>query len=111
MSRVARKSVKLTFGLVLLLAACDDVTEPEPPRYTVGGLIAGLSGSVVLQNNAGNNLTVTANGSFTFAGTVNSGAGYNVTVLTQPAGQTCVVTDGMGIVTTSNITSVMVSCT
>jgi hypothetical protein len=96
---------------MLSFAACDDVTEQAPPRYTIGGLIAGLSGSVVLQNNAGNNLTVTANGSFTFPGTVVSGAGYNVSVLTQPAGQNCVVTNGMGIVTTSNVTSVMVSCT
>ena len=105
--RCARRGL----GLMLLLVACDSVSEPEPPRYTIGGLIAGLNGSVVLQNNGGNNLTVTANGSFTFAGTVVSGAGYNVAVLTQPAGQMCAVTNGSGIVTNANITSPMVTCT
>ena len=35
--------------------------------YSVGGTVSGLSGSLVLQDNSGDNLAVTANGSFTFA--------------------------------------------
>ena len=35
--------------------------------FTVGGSVSGLSGTVVLQDNGGDNLSVTANGSFTFA--------------------------------------------
>ena len=35
--------------------------------YSVGGTVSGLSGTVVLQDNGGDNLSVTANGSFTFA--------------------------------------------
>ena len=35
--------------------------------FTVGGTVSGLSGTVVLQDNGGDNLSVTANGSFTFA--------------------------------------------
>jgi hypothetical protein len=61
---------------------------------TVGGTVSGLaaSESVVLQNNGGDNLTVNSNGSFTFSTSVAQGATYNVTVLTQPATQTCTVT-------------------
>ena len=43
------------------------VTCTTNPTYSVGGRVSGLSGTVVLQDNGGDNLTVTANGSFTFA--------------------------------------------
>ncbi|MEP7311783.1 MAG: Ig-like domain-containing protein [Pseudomonadota bacterium] len=82
--------------------------------FTVGGTVSGLATgvSVVLRNNAGNNLTVAANGSFTFTTPLASGSAYAVTVLTQPTGpsQTCTVTSGTGTVTTANITSVVVTC-
>ncbi|MGE0114222.1 MAG: Ig-like domain-containing protein [Steroidobacteraceae bacterium] len=87
--------------------------------YTVGGTVSGLAtgGTVVLQNNGGNNLTVSANGSFTFATAINSSAAYSVTRLTNPtvpagtpAGQTCTVSNGSGTVTNANITSVTVTC-
>ena len=82
-------------------------------RFTVGGQVSGLAGSVVLQNNAGDNITVTANGSFAFPTTVASGAAYDVTILTQPSSpsQTCVVSSGTGTVTNANVTSVRVDCT
>jgi hypothetical protein len=78
--------------------------------YTVGGTVAGLAGTVVLQNNAGDNLTVSANGAFTFATAVTSGASYAVTVLTQPGTQTCTVANGTGIVGGANVTNVSVVC-
>src|SRR5450759_234491 len=96
---------------VLLLTACGGTT-----RYiSIGGTVTGLSrtgltGSVVLQDNGVNNLTVPVDGAFTIATDVASFEnGYNVTVLTQPAGQTCSVTGGSGT-TTTNVTSVAVKC-
>ena len=81
--------------------------------YTIGGTVTGLGSgkSVVLQNNAGNNLTVSANGSFTFTTPVNYGGGYAVTVLTQPTGQTCTVSSGSGSNVTADVTGVGVNCT
>src|SRR6185295_15840463 len=39
-----------------------------PPRYTVGGTVSGLTGSgLVLRNNGADNLSISANGPFTFA--------------------------------------------
>jgi len=103
--------------LVAALSACggggDDSggSTPPPPAvtYTVGGTVTGLSGTVVLQNNGANNLSVTSSGAFTLPGTVNSGSAYAVTVLTQPAGQTCTVTNGSGTAT-ANVSSVTVAC-
>jgi len=81
--------------------------------YTVGGTIAGLSGTMVLQNNNGNNLAVSANGAFTFTTQLTGGSAYSVTVLTQPTGpsQTCTVTNGSGTIGSTNVTNVSVSCT
>jgi hypothetical protein len=82
-------------------------------RYAIGGMISGLAGTVVLQNNNGDDLTLTANGTFAFATTLESGTTYDVTVLTQPGtpSQTCVVTAGSGTVTNADVTSVVVTCT
>ena len=63
--------------------------------YTIGGTVTGLGGSgLVLQNNGGDDLSVTANGTFAFATPISSGSAYAVTVKTQPTSpwQTCTVT-------------------
>jgi len=80
--------------------------------YSIGGSVAGLltGNSVVLQDNAGNSTTVSANGSFTFSTQIASGSGYAVTVSTQPPGQNCSVTNGSGTVVGANITNVSVAC-
>ena len=80
--------------------------------YTVGGSVSGLGtgNTLVLRNNAVDARTVTADGAFTFATPVNSGATYAVTVATQPAGRVCTVTNGSGTVGTANITTVAVAC-
>ena len=83
---------------------------PGRTTFTVGGSVSGLSGTVVLQDNGGDNLSVTANGSFTFATSLASGAAYSVTVGTNPSGQTCTVSSGSGTVGTANVTSVTVTC-
>ena len=81
--------------------------------YTVGGMVSGLSAgkSVVLQNNGGNNLTVTQNGPFTFSAPINYVTGYDVTVLTQPAGQNCTITGATGAYPGTSVNNVQVTCT
>lgn len=78
--------------------------------YTVGGTVSGLSGTVVLQNNSTDNLSLSSNGAFTFSTSVAQGAPYNVTVLTQPTGQTCTVMNGSGTMGGGNVTNVGVNC-
>ncbi|MEN9705069.1 MAG: hypothetical protein RLZZ393_948 [Pseudomonadota bacterium] len=80
-----------------------------PATYTVAGTLSGLAGTVVLQNNAGDNLTLASNGPFQFATAVTSFTTYSVTVQTQPAGQTCWVLSGAGT-SSSPVTGVQVNC-
>jgi len=87
------------------------VTCTTNATFNVGGNVSGLSGTVVLRNNGADNLSVNADGAFTFATKVQSGAPYAVTVFTQPAGQTCVVTQGSGTMPSANVTNVVVTCT
>lgn len=78
--------------------------------YSVGGTLSGLTGSVTLQNNGGDDLVLGADGAFTFTTPVDAGNPYAVTVSAQPADQTCTVTNGSGTVTTADITDVQVAC-
>jgi hypothetical protein len=80
--------------------------------FTIGGTLSGLASgaTVVLQDNLGDNLTLTANGTFTFATPLATGTPYSVTVLTPPTGQTCTVANGTGTVGTANVTNVSVTC-
>ena len=84
----------------------------QPYTYTVGGHVAGLSSgkSLVLQNNGGDNLTVSANGVFAFAASLTTATAYNVTILTQPAGQSCTVTNGAGSFTVGSVFTVKINC-
>ena len=82
--------------------------------YSVGGSVGGLIGSgLVLQDNGGNDLAVAANGSFVFSTAVASGAGYTVTVKTQPTSpsQACVVANAAGMVGGANVATVAITCT
>jgi len=81
------------------------------PAYSVGGTVSELPRTEVLQDNGGDNLSVAANGSFTFPTKLVSGRAYSVTVLTQPSGQACAISNGSGIVGSGNVTSVVVTCT
>ena len=80
------------------------------PTYTIGGAITGLIGSVTLQNNGADDLSLNADGSFMFNTALVDGSAYDVTVLTQPANQICSVANGSGTIVGANMTNVSVSC-
>ena len=93
------------FAVALLLASCK-----LDPSYKVGGTVTGLTGTgLVLQNNGGDNLAISSSGPFTFSTALKKGKSYNVTVLTQPSGQSCTVANGSGSVS-RNVTDVRVDC-
>jgi len=117
---ISRWTVQWICGCAsLAIAACgggggnDDPPPPPAPTYTVGGTVTGLTGTgLVLANNGGNNLSISANGAFAFTTALASGATYAVTVITQPSApaQTCTVANGSGTVASANITNVTVTC-
>lgn len=80
--------------------------------FTIGGAVVGLAGTgLVLEDNGGDDLTVTKSGTFTFKTAISGGATYNVTVKTQPASpsQNCSVTNGSGTAA-ANVTNVQITC-
>lgn len=80
--------------------------------YTIGGSVSGLSGTLVLQNRGGDDLSISTSSPFTFPTRVASGDTYGVTIKSQPASpaQECVLTNPGGIVAATNVT-VSVACT
>ena len=79
------------------------------PTYSVGGNVSGLTGSVTLQNNGGDDIIKTTNDGFTFPAQADSSV-YAVTVSSQPTGQTCSVTNGSGTIAAADVTNVAVTC-
>jgi len=77
--------------------------------YTIGGTVSGLTGTLILQNNGGDNLSLSGDGSFSLSKALSSGAAYAVTVLTQPSGQNCAVSRDSGTAT-ANVTTVQIRC-
>jgi hypothetical protein len=88
--------------------------------FTVGGTLAGLPAgdTVTLQDNGGDNLTLSTNGTFTFPTALPNGQSYSVTV-SRTGGETSIRTDiyqpvvanGSGTISGANVTNVAVQCT
>jgi uncharacterized repeat protein (TIGR03803 family) len=93
-------------------AANPDPQPNSPPEYRIGGAVSGLQADadLVLLNGGSDSLAVSANGTFHFPAAVPSGTAYNVTVGTQPSGQTCVVSHPNGTVGSLDITNILVLC-
>ena len=77
-------------------------------RGTVSGLAAGAS--VTLGNNGAALLPVSVNGAYGFPGSLAAGAAFAVTVSTQPAGQTCTLTNATGTMAANANAVVDVAC-
>jgi hypothetical protein len=77
----------------------------------VGGTISGLTGNGLVIAN-GNDTTSPAPGAtaFTLPTKLASAASFNVTVTTQPEGQTCAVSNGTGVILTSSVSNVVIAC-
>jgi hypothetical protein len=89
------------------------VVDCRTDKLVVGGIATGLAAQAVLQNNGGDDITLKADGPFSFPFALRGGAAYAVTVKTQPTGptQTCAITNGTGIIAAADVTDVAVACT
>jgi len=87
------------------------VCEDNPFMFSVSGTITGLDGTVVLQLNGADDLTVTSNGPWgPFASLVPTDSPYEVTVLTHPDSQVCLVENCCGVIWNFDIMDVLVTC-
>lgn len=106
--------------ILLLVASCgggggdsavvSDTSEEAVISYSVAGNTSGLIGSVVLQCNGSDDLTISENGSFSFATEIANGEAYAVNILNNPVDQGCKATNGSGIITDSDVTNVEIIC-
>lgn len=80
-------------------------------QYKLGGMVSGLSGAFQLMlNNRQEILAIPGNGPFEFATRLVSGQRYNVILDTQPSGQVCRVTHGVGRMGVKDIRNVTIEC-
>lgn len=82
--------------------------------YTVGGKVSGLTtdGLVLANGTTGGTVAVQKNAAaFVFPTPVPYGASYGVTILTQPTGQTCTVSNGVGEMGDAKVENIQVDCT
>lgn len=65
---------------------------------------------MTLHDNGSDALTVTTNGAFIFKAPIAKNGSYSVTVNTQPTGQVCTVSNGLGTGVTANVTNITITC-
>ena len=79
--------------------------------FTLAGTVAGLTVNGLVLANGNATVAVAANATtFSFGSVLVAGAAYNVTVQTQPSGQTCTVATGTGTTGSANVSSPVVTC-
>jgi uncharacterized repeat protein (TIGR03803 family) len=108
-------------GFLLLASGCGSdhgslpqtqtQTQTQTQIYSLGGTVSGLSGSGLTLGNGATTLQVAAGAtSFTMSSSMASGTTYAITVVSQPADQTCTVAQGAGTIGTANVGNVVVTC-
>lgn len=83
--------------------------------YTVGGTVTGLSGQLVLSSSKGTLVVAETDAldgaaGFVFQDAFFEGDTYAVTVTTQPSGQACSVSNGVGTLSNANVSDIAVAC-
>ncbi|ADU34649.1 Kelch repeat-containing protein [Variovorax paradoxus] len=84
---------------------------PEIKDFAIGGGVTGISpgGQIVLKNNGGDPLTLSADGPFSFKQRIREGANYTVSVSSTLPTQACTVVFASGVAT-ADVASVKVVC-
>jgi hypothetical protein len=106
-------------GLLLVVAGCthsqhgsDGDGPPKGGPFTIAGTVTGLSGNgLVLQDERGDDISITSDGAFVFATPIAYGARYDVTVSQQPIdpSQGCTVANGSGTAL-ADVGDVQITC-
>jgi 6-phosphogluconolactonase len=122
--RIARSSMFLSVACAI--AACGGGgggggSQPPPPppppppaTYTVSATVSGLVGSgLLLEYNQTPSVSITQNGTVTFATGVPTNTAYTIGINSSPVSpiQNCTVTNGAGTVGTANVTATVVCTT
>ncbi len=112
-SFICARTLALWIAVVAVMAGCGGgSSQTASGQGNISVSVIGLPAntSVVLQNNGGNNLTISANGTSSFNGVYSSSLPYAITVSTQPAGATCTITSNSSGVIPNAVVLVGVTC-
>lgn len=110
LSRLILLMPVITLGISSIIGSGGGGDGRGTATYTIGGTVTGLDGTVVLQNNNGDDLSLSSNGEFTFDTALEDGSTYDVTTLIHPATQTCDVTSNNGVVSAADVTDITIDC-
>lgn len=84
-------------------------TDSRTTQFRLGGQIIGLTDTLILKN-GDQQIELNKNSSFFFEGNITSGNKFAISIESQPQNQTCLLQNANGIITTSNVTSVVIVC-
>jgi formylglycine-generating enzyme required for sulfatase activity len=101
-----------TFSLacmVLSLVSFGCKEHKRDPEYRIGGTVTGLVGSgLVLSCNGNEDLSISADGAFTFPTPLPDNSEYSITIKSQPSDSICEVTNGNGVISSADVTDISV---
>ncbi len=105
----------LGFVACIALSACGSSHnwKDAQPYVTVGGTASNITGTVVLtlKGISGEDLSLTAGGPFAFPLAIPIDTGYQAVIVSEPAGETCILTNDTGTTLGPDVTSIGVACT
>ncbi|MEM7183011.1 MAG: Ig-like domain-containing protein [Spirochaetota bacterium] len=79
------------------------------PPFSIGGIVTGLDGTLVLQNNLNDDLTLTTTGEFQFSYELSYNSSYSVTIKSSPSSQICSITKESGSAT-ADVSDISIDC-
>jgi len=94
-------------------ASSSDDRPPSPTSasFKIGGTATGLNGTLdVYLSNGSDILVVSSSGEFSFVKSQLPSTNYDVTILFQPDGLSCAVTNGSGTVVATDVSNILVKC-
>ena len=100
----SNKGTTTTYDITTVLIVCVTNT------YDLGGTVTGLTSDGLVLVNGPDRVAIPANASTFALSKVGDGSPYGVTVLTQPANQTCTVTNGTATMGAAAVTNIQVKC-
>ena len=100
--------------VILSTLTTTTISSTAPAIFTVGGQTHGLTlgKTLIIQNNGGDNLSITNDIPFTFSNPLPNGSTYEVTIFSQPTNLECTVNPDTrsGTINNANVTNVTIIC-
>jgi hypothetical protein len=103
-------SCSIVTNISTILSCSDGTSFVLSQKYSVGGTVSGFVGFFSLLDNGADSGPISANGAYSFATGLSTGATYAVTVGSQPVNGTGSVSSGTGTIASTNVTSANVAC-